>query len=126
MVKKEEKLKKICTTTYRQICWGVGLNVMFSWGIDKKYYGIYNDMPTLMLQVNGLLHKGWVYISLDEGQDLYVVYLLDNNKNIVKTIDSVYCDTLGTIIDSNVERKAEWSDKKYEEEYMQEYNKIAL
>ena len=49
-------------------------------------------------------HKGWVYISLNEGLDLYEITLLTSNYRVLKTIEEVYCDQLAQIVDELVER----------------------
>ena len=49
-------------------------------------------------------HKVWVYISLNEGLDLYEITLLTSNYRVLKTIEEVYCDQLAQIVDELVER----------------------
>jgi hypothetical protein len=114
-VKKEEneRCKEICINTYHQIGWSVSLEVIMSWGISQKLYGFYKGEPTLMLRVNGLLFKGWVYVVLHEGADHYEVILLDNEKQVHKNIMPVFCDNLGTTIDNEVEKKEIWSLEEY-------------
>ena len=103
----------------RQIRCGVTADVVMSWGVYKRIATIYNDMATLALRVSGVLHKGWVYVSLDEGRDVYIVTLLSaDKKKVVSVHDEVYCEDLGGLIDSLVERKTEWTDE--------EYKKLAL
>ncbi len=110
---------KIANETNRQIRCGVTTDVVMSWGVSKRIATVYNDMATLALRVSGVLHKGWVYVSLDEGRDVYIVTLLSTDKkNVVSVHDEVYCDDLGSLIDSLVERKMEWTDE--------EYKKLAL
>ena len=103
----------------RQIRCSVTTDVVMSWGVYKRVATIYNDMATLALLVSGILHKGWVYVSLDEGRDCYIITLLSvDRKTVVGVRDEVYCEELGSVIDSLVERKQEWTDE--------EYKKLAL
>lgn len=96
-----------------QILWSINISDYFSWGVSKKVASVYKGMPTLILKVNGLIHKGWVYISLNEGRDVYEVRLMNRQKKEVKLIEEVYCDNLGRVIDANVERPIEVSDEEY-------------
>lgn len=115
----KEFLMQVANEINRQIRCGVTADVVMSWGVYKRIATVYNDMATLALQVSGVLHKGWVYVSLDEGRDCYIVTLLSpDKKTVVGVRDEVYCEELGSVIDSLVERKTEWTDE--------EYKKLAL
>ncbi len=71
-------------------------------------------MATLSLRVSGLLHKGWVYISLNECKDCYEVRLLNVGRDkIKKTLEEVYCDNLGEVVDGLVEKPAKLTDETY-------------
>lgn len=112
----QEFLMKIANEINRQIRCGVTVDVIMSWGVSKRIATVYQDRATLALRVSGVLHKGWVYVSLDEGRDCYVVTLLSADKNkVIKVRDEVYCEELGSVIDSLVERKEEWTDDMYKE-----------
>lgn len=87
---------------WEQLYWSVDPDVVESWGVSKRVCTIYNNMPTLMLKVIGLVHKGWVFISLNEGMDLYEVRLVNKKHKCIKTVEEVYCDQLGEIIDGLV------------------------
>lgn len=107
---------KIGNEIYRQIRCGVTMDVIMSWGVSKRIATVYQDRATLALRVSGVLHKGWVYVSLDEGRDCYVVTLLSADKSkVIKVRDEVYCEELGNVIDNLVERKEEWTDDMYKE-----------
>lgn len=112
----QEFLMKIANEINRQIRCGVTADVIMSWGISKRIATVYQDRSTLALCVSGVLHKGWVYISLDEGRDCYVVTLLSADKcKVIKVREEVYCEELGSVIDNLVERKEGWSDDMYKE-----------
>lgn len=112
----QEFLMKIANEINRQIRCSVTVDVIMSWGISKRIATVYQDKATLALRVSGVLHKGWVYISLDEGKDCYVVTLLSADKSkVIKVHDEVYCEELGSVIDNLVERNEEWTDDMYKE-----------
>lgn len=114
-----EECRLIAQEAHRQLFCSVSKDVYFSWGVSRVSYGYYNGMPTLILQVSGLLHKGWVCVSLNEGKDVYEVRLLNNERNrIVKEVLEVYFDTLGSTIDSLIERPAGMSDEEYHKQAM--------
>ena len=100
-------------TIQRQLMWNVDIATFFSWGVNKMKILLFRDMPTLGINVSGLLHKGWVYISLNEGIDLYEITLLTSNYKVIKTIDEVYCDQLAQIVDELVERSPGMTDLEY-------------
>ena len=115
----QEFVLKVANEINRQIRCGVTVDVIMSWGVSKRIATVYQDKATLALRVSGVLHKGWVYISLDEGRDCYVVtFLSADKKKVVSVHDEVYCEDLSGLIDSLVERKTEWTDE--------EYKKLAL
>ena len=112
----QEFLMKIANEINRQIRCGVTVDVIMSWGVSKRIATVYQDRATLALRVSGVLHKGWVYVSLDEDRDCYVVTLLSADKSkVIKVRDEVYCEELGNVIDNLVERKEEWTDDMYKE-----------
>lgn len=114
----EEYVKQIATTAWQQLFWSVTMPVVMSWGVSKKCCTLYQNMPTLMLKVSALVHKGWVYISLNEGKDVYEVRLMNNKRECIKTIDEVYCDQLGSIIDGLIERPTTMTEEEYTEKAM--------
>jgi hypothetical protein len=73
----------------------------------------YKNMPSLGLKVNGYKHKGWVIISLNEGKDLYYIYLLDKLMNEIQVIEDVFCEDL-EILDSLIET-GEMNEQEYKE-----------
>lgn len=111
----KEFVLKIANEISVQICCGVPMDVVLSWGVSKRIATVYNDKATLALRVSGVLHDGWVYVSYDDGRDVYIVTLLSaDKKDVVGVHDEVYCEDLGGLIDCLVERKAEWTDEEYE------------
>lgn len=103
-------------TAEQQILWSINKWEYMSWGIRQKSALEYEGMATLALRVSGAVHKGWVFISLNEGKDCYEVRLLNVARTKVKrTLDEVYCDNLGQVLDGLIERKAEWADAQYKD-----------
>ena len=88
------------------------IGVLQSWGCvmpDKSVVGKilrWREMPALALHVHGFEHEGWVIISLNEGADTYEVELTDEQfyAKDGSRVEDVYCDQLGTLIDTMVER----------------------
>ena len=60
-----------------------------------------------------MLHKGSVLVSYNEGVDVFEVRLLNPQRVVVKTLEQVFADELGTRIDELVERPAGMSDDEY-------------
>lgn len=115
-----EYAKSVTTEMYKQLFWSIDRDVFWSWGVSKRGYGFYNDMPTMMLRVTGLVHKGWVYVSLNEGKDLYEVRLLNVRRQLKKTVEDVYGEDLGAIIDGLVECPTSMTAKEYEKKAMKD------
>lgn len=117
-----EYVKQVATTAWRQLFWSVTMPVVLSWGVSKKCCTTYNEMPTLMLKVSALVHKGWVYISLNEDKDVYEVRLMNTKNECIKTIDEVYCDQLGETIDQLIEKPSSMTEEEYSQKAMADSN----
>ena len=88
--------------------------ILMSWGIDPKT--VRTIELGLEFHVQGFKHTGLVRVTLNEGLDLFEVSLIDENGEIVNTIESVFCDNLVAVIDDAVE-KTENYEKSICEEY---------
>jgi len=108
------RTNEIAIEIYRQLKATFNINVLWSWGISGQKAMTYRNMPSLGFSVNGYKHKGWVIISLNEGKDLYNIYLLDKLQQVTETIEDVFCEDL-EILDSLIETgemsKEEYADK---------------
>lgn len=116
ITKGDEYAKTIATNTFSQI----EQRIFYSWGVEKLICVYVNDMPALGLLVNGFIHKGWVFVALNEGTDTYEVFTTKTNTKsqtieVVKHIDDVYCDMLTDTIDGMVEKDQSWTEEEYEE-----------
>jgi len=110
----KEFIMATAKTIEQQILWSINKWEYLSWGISKKAAVEFDGMATLALRVSGAVHKGWVFISLNEGMDCYEVRLLNVARTKVKrTLEEVYCDNLGEVLDGLIERKTEWTDEQY-------------
>lgn len=116
-----EYAREKATTMLAQIvmgvegCGGIGWDGFNSWGASKRLAMFYEQKPTLALRVSGLVHQGWVLVSLNEGLDVYEIHMkgTDINTPDVKTLDEVYCDELGTTLDSLIEWPTGMSKEDY-------------
>ena len=108
------RVNEIAREIYRQIKATFNINVLWSWGIAEQRAMNFRNMASLGIRVNGYQHKGWVIISLNEGKDLYNIYLLDKLMNVRQTIEDVYVEDL-EILDTSIEtgemNEQEYSDK---------------
>ena len=103
----------VADTIFKQLFWSVKPAVVFSWGLSERTACWYKDMPSLRLKVNGMVHKGYVMISYNEGVDVYQVTLMDKNKEVVKEMDNIYADEVGQRIDEEIERPVSVTDEEY-------------
>lgn len=108
-------LIEVADTIREQIIAGVGINVYWSWGVSNVGAAYFKGEPSLLLAVNGLLHKGLVVITLDDS-DTYSIRLFDSQGKEVSCTTDVYCEEIGSLLDSLVERKAEWTELEYSAE----------
>ena len=108
------RVNEIAKEIYRQIKATFNISVLWSWGIEEQRAMTYKKMPSLGLKVNGFQHKGWVIISLNEGKDLYNIYLLDKLQQVTETIEDVFCEDLeilDTLIETGKMTKQEYEDR---------------
>jgi len=110
---KKEYCLKMANVMWQSLFCSVDVFTVLSWGISQKTALYFKDMPSLQFKVNGMLHKGFVVISYDEGADLFAVSLLDKNKTCARTLDNIYADMLGSCIDENIERPKDTPDSHY-------------
>ena len=88
--------------------------ILMSWGVDPKTVKAIE--LGLEFHVQGFKHRGLVRVTLNEGLDLFEVSLIDENGEIVNTIESVFCDNLVAVIDGAVEKTDNY-EKSIREEY---------
>ena len=81
--------------------------------VYKRIATWHDNKPSLEIKVQGMLHKGSVLVSYDEGMDVFEVRLLNPQRVVVKTLERVFADELGTRINELVERPAGMSDDEY-------------
>ncbi|MDD3404965.1 MAG: hypothetical protein PHH23_01685 [Paludibacteraceae bacterium] len=91
------------TAKYINSIIGSQMAVRMSWGFIDPAAILYNDMPALQFHVAGFQHQGNVVVALNEGADLFDIFLLKRNGKIKKHIDGVYFDELLSVLDRNIE-----------------------
>ncbi len=89
-------------------------SITMSWGIDPD--SIKPVKVGLEFHVQGFIHTGLVRITLNEGEDLFEVELIDEKGGTVKKLTSIFFDELISVIDENVEKTED-----YENRICQEY-----
>lgn len=97
----EETLKQLMyigsNAQVKFMCWGAT-----NFTVDKK-----NNIglsKALRFKVNGLTHKGYVYIALGFS-DTYDVYFVKNDGCIIEKKTNIYFDMLNETIDDFVEKE---------------------
>ena len=91
------------------------LSIIWSWGFNSPI-ALTNG---LQFKVEGFIFKGWVKITYNSGKDLFDIFLLNYQMEVVKKIDGIYFDQLVMVIDSEVEMVND-----YENRVKQEYSLI--
>lgn len=112
---RKEKCLRVVNLMHRQIFASVNKFEYMSWGVSDRSALYYQNMPTLSLTVNGALHKGKVYVSLNEGADLYEIRLLNKDRAVISELTGIYCDQLGRAIDGLIERPQGCTGQEYME-----------
>ena len=103
----------VAQTIFKQLFWNVTPSVVLSWGISERTSCWYKEMASLRMKVNGMVHKGYVMVSYDEGLDLYQLFLMDTNHEVVKEMADICADELGQRIDEEIEKPLTVSDTEY-------------
>lgn len=112
--KKENFAVRICKEMLSQIINGIGINAYHSWGVRNEIvcFSPAGDV-TLLLHVGGLLHTGAVLVTYQEGPDTYEVVLKNEDYEETFRLAGVYCDQLGQLLDSLIDRNPDWTDDEY-------------
>lgn len=113
---------EIIKETSRQVLRTTPFDILCSWGLSINKAIIYNGKPTLAMRVNGLLHKGWVYVIYNEVADDYSVALMTLKNKEKKKVDRVYCDCLAGVIDGLIEKAPGMTTEEYEKEIRRQSN----
>ena len=83
--------------------------IVMSWGVDMD-----TKKPVkggLEFHVQGFKHTGMVRIVLDEGKDLFEIYLIPDSEGEKNVIEDVYFDMLVSVIDENVEKTDDYEKR---------------
>ena len=117
----KEYCLSMANTIYQSLFVSLSVEQVGSWGASGHTAMWYKDMPSLRMHVKGMLHKGYVIISYDEGLDVFQVFLLDEKMREIRHFEEVYFDELGMLIDENIERKKNTTDTEYRSGMFQEF-----
>ncbi len=81
-----------------------GFPISWSWGPDDFRAVIYKDMAALRFSVIGKHHQGDVIVAYNGGADLFDVYCLNDNEEVICSRERVYFNELVDVIDAMVEK----------------------
>ena len=98
--------------------WGVlrtAPNILMSWGLDPDTVGVIES--GLKFHVQGFMHTGTVEVKLNQGEDLYEIYLYEESGEIKESHTDIYVDQLVDTIDRAVEYTGSDYEKKVDETY---------
>ena len=104
---------QMANTIWKSIFCSVTPEITLSWGIQKLSATSYQNMAGLTFKVNGMLHKGRVIITYDEGADYFIVHLMNNDNVCIKKRNDVCFDELGCILDEEIEKPRNMSAEEY-------------
>ncbi len=92
----------------------MSIGIVASWGLDPE--SIKPIKTGIEFHVQGFKHTGMVQVKLNEGEDLFEVCLITDSGEVTKTQDSIYLDTLISVIDVAVEKTEDY-EMRISEEY---------
>lgn len=110
---KKQYCLQMATVIHNSLFWSITPATFCSWGVSERIATWHDNKPSLEIKVQGMLHKGSVLVSYNEGVDVFEVRLLNPQRVVVKTLEQVFADELGTRIDELVERPAGMNDDEY-------------
>lgn len=84
-----------------------------SWAMSDHQATHHQGAPALVFTVRALMHKGLVFVALDEGRDLYNITTATQQGETLQSVNGVYCDELAARIDEMIEHPAEMTDAEY-------------
>lgn len=117
---KKEYAVSMANTIWKSLFCSIDLRVIMSWGIGEKIATYYKNMPALCLNVDGMIHKGMVVVTYNEGVDYFEAYFFNKQGECIKTIEDICFDELGGILDEEIEKPKDMSDEVYQQQSWQE------
>ena len=85
------------------------LPVFMSWGVELDTVKVIKC--GIEFKVNGFKHTGIVRIVLNEGADLFEVYLIGENEEIKEMREGIYLDMLVSVVDELVEKTDDYEKR---------------
>lgn len=95
------------------------ITIFMSWGVEPRSMKVIEG--GLEFGCNGFKHKGKVQIVLDEGYDMFVIHLISENGEKVKTIEDVFLDKLISVVDENIEKTEDYGKRISETYHIMEF-----
>lgn len=90
------------------------LPILMSWGVEIETVKVIKC--GIEFKVNGFKHTGKVQIVLNEGADLFEVYLIGEDGEIRDKREDIYFDMLVSVVDELVEKTDDY-EKRISETY---------
>lgn len=94
--------REVAAAAIRSIAGKDGKGILKNWKCSTTSYTLYNNMPTLVLKVAGEQHQGWVFVSLEEGKDGYVISLLNEDHTLKRAVIDVEKETVRQVLMDNI------------------------
>ena len=91
--------------------------IVMSWGINPASITIVE--VGVKFHVQGFIYTGYVQVVLNEGEDLFEVTLISEERETLNKIEHIFVDNLISVIDDAVEKC-----ENYQERISQEYGII--
>lgn len=88
--------------------------IVASWGLNPETIKVIDH--GIEFHVQGFKHTGKVQIVLNEGKDLFEIYLIPDSGEKQKTTEDIFVEDLVSVIDRNVEL-ADNYEKRVSQEY---------
>lgn len=94
--------REVAAAAIRSIAGKDGKNILKKLGCSTISYTLYNNMPTLVLKVAGEQHQGWVFVSLEEDKDGYVVFLLNEDHTLKRAVVDIEKEAVRKVLMNNI------------------------
>ncbi len=88
------------------------LPVLMSWGVEIET--VKTIKCGIEFKVNGFKHTGKVQIVLNEGVDLFEVYLIGENGAIRDKREGIYFDMLVSVVDELIEKTDDYEKRVFD------------
>lgn len=115
----------MANTIQKSLFCSISQAMFLSWGVSKRIATFFNEMPALLLQVNGMQYKGNVLIAYNENTDYFECYFLDKKMVVLSSLKDVCFDELGIKLDERIEKPKGMTDTEYRSRCRREMTMIS-